>query len=433
MAITLTAAGVAAVTLQRRALVAAIDESLIARAGDVIAIIDSGEIPEQLTFGGGDDAFIQVIDEQGFVVAAGGDLENASAASEDRPQPGAMTTRTYVLPNDDEPVRLIGVSTISEQQTFTVLAGATLEQVEEATRSLAVLLAVGVPLLIGSVAITIWFVIGRALRPIEAIRAEVASITDLELDRRVPLTDVDDEVGRLAETMNQMLSRLEQSSIRQRRFVADASHELRSPLAVIRAQLEVDIAYPEIADWSRTNAVVLDEALRMQRLVDGLLLLAQADAATSATPHEVVDIDDFVFDRVAQIQARTPVTIDTTRVSGAQVRADPGGLDQAIRNLLENGVRYAERRVEIGLTESHGVVTLVIEDDGPGIPAGERVNVFERFTRLDEARDRAHGGVGLGLAITKEIVRQGGGTIYVEDSSLGGARFVIELPVEPAV
>jgi signal transduction histidine kinase len=192
----------------------------------------------------------------------------------------------------------------------------------------------------------------------------------------------------------------------------------------------VDLAHPNHADWPHTHAEVLDEALRLQRLVDGLLLLARADADTLSTARDEVDVDDLVFEQANQLQIPNKLAIDTTKVSGAQVRGDATGLAQVIRNVLENAARYAASRIEIGLIESNGMATLTIDDDGPGIPEGERERVFERFTRLDDARDRDHGGVGLGLAIARDVTRHHGGTIQVEHSPLGGARFVVEIPVD---
>lgn len=430
MAITLIIAGFTAVVLQRRALVAAIDDTLVARAEDVSAMIAGGNLPDRLTISGGDDALIQVIDENGAVVASSGDIEGAGVVTDLRPDPGTREVGTLRLPNDDEEFRLVALSTFADDQTFTIYTAATLEAVDEAAATLTALVAIGVPLLIGLVGITVWLVVGNTLRPVEAMRAEVASITDRELNRRVPVSDVNDEIGRLAKTMNEMLARLEQSSMQQHRFVADASHELRSPLAAIRSQLEVDLAHPDHADWPHTHAEVLDEALRLQRLVDDLLLLARADADTLSTARDEVDLDDIVFEQANQLQVRTNLVIDTTRVSGAQVRGDAAGLAQVIRNVLENAARYAASRIDIGLTEGNGIATLTIDDDGPGIAEAERERVFERFTRLDEARDRAHGGVGLGLAIARDVTRHHGGTIHVEQSPLGGARLVVEIPVD---
>ncbi len=430
MALTLIIAGFTAVVLQRRALVAAIDDTLVARAEDVSTMITGGNLPERLTISGGDDALIQVINDDGVVIASSGDIEGAGAVADVRPDPGTREVGTVRPPNDDEEFRLVALTTIADDQTFTIYTAATLEAVDEAAGTLTVLVAIGVPMLIGLVGITVWLIVGRTLRPVEAIRAEVASITDRELNRRVPASDVNDEIGRLAKTMNEMLARLERSSIQQHRFVADASHELRSPLAAIRSQLEVDLAHPDHADWPHTHAEVLDEALRLQRLVDDLLLLARADADTLSTAQDEVDVDDLVFEQVKQLQVRTELVIDTTRVSGAQVRADAASLTQVIRNLLENAARYARSRIDIGLIESDGIATLTIDDDGPGIAEDERERVFERFTRLDEARDRAYGGVGLGLAIARDVTQHHGGTIHVEHSPLGGARFVVGLPVD---
>src|SRR5262249_14985673 len=215
----------------------------------------------------------------------------------------------------------------------------------------------------------------------------------------VPESSRQDEIGRLARTMNAMLARLEDATDRQRRFVADASHELRSPLTGIRAQLEVDLEHPELADWQATERDVLADALRLQRLVDDLLAIAVVDASSLDAAHrQPVDLDEIVFAEARRIQTRGDITLDTRGVSGAQL---DGNLDQLVRvvhNLLDNAARHARSRVVVTLSETSTQVTLRVLDDGPGIPDRDRVRVFERFARLDDARGRDGGGAGLGLA-----------------------------------
>jgi signal transduction histidine kinase len=337
-----------------------------------------------------------------------------------------------MLFGDDDRFRLVALGASSGQTRFTVYSAATLEAVDSAAGALIALFSGGVPVLIAGVGLTVWLIVGRTLRPVEEIRTEVASITEEELHRRVPVPEVDDEIGRLASTMNQMLSRLEVSSQQQRRFVADASHELRSPLAAIRSQLEVDLAHPDSADLERTHAEVLDETLRLQRLVEALLLLARSDAGALVASRGTVDVDDVVLEQVSGLIPTTDVSIDATAVTGAQVAASAHELAFVIRNILENAARYAESRVEVSLVAEHGIAKLTIDDDGPGIADEDRDRVFERFTRLDEARDRAHGGAGLGLAIARDITHHLRGAIEVERSPLGGARFIVTFPANGA-
>ena len=225
--------------------------------------------------------------------------------------------------------------------------------------------------------------------------------------------------------MNQMLARVEDSQQRQRRFAADASHELRTPLARIRAELEVDLAHPDQADPSATQRSVLGEVGILQEMVDDLLTLARGETTTSAP----VDLDDLVFAEVAAQRRPDGPEIATAEVSAAQVTGDSRQLERVVRNVLENAVRHAGRIVTLALSETGGSAVLMVDDDGPGIAPEDRERVFDRFTRLDDARGRADGGFGLGLAISREIVVRHGGTLTIDGAPGGGARFVVTLPL----
>jgi signal transduction histidine kinase len=229
--------------------------------------------------------------------------------------------------------------------------------------------------------------------------------------------------------MNAMLRRLDHATDRQRRFVADASHELRSPLTGIRARLEVDLAHPNGADWQATERDVLDDAIRMQHLVDDLLALAASDASATPAAHEPVDLDEIVLREARRLRSRTAHRIDTSGVSGAQLLGDSGGLSRAVRNLLDNAARHARSTVTVTLSESDTTLELSIADDGPGIPPDQHERVFERFARLDDGRARDDGGTGLGLAITHDVVVAHRGTITVDNAP--GARFTIRIPLGP--
>jgi signal transduction histidine kinase len=280
-------------------------------------------------------------------------------------------------------------------------------------------------------------VASRALAPVERIRREVEQITGHRLDRRVPEPESRDEIHRLARTMNQMLGRLEDSRTRQQQFVADASHELRSPLASIRQTAEVARAHPDALPEGELAEAVLEESARMQRLVEQLLLLTGADEGAVARAHHDVDLDDLALAEARRIgrsgaggsgAGRSGLAVETSGVGAGRVRGDRTALAQVVRNLADNAARHADRTVTFGVHESRDGVDLVVEDDGPGIPDDQRERVFERFARLDEARARDAGGSGLGLAIVREIVAAHGGTVTVSSSALGGARFVVRLP-----
>jgi signal transduction histidine kinase len=276
----------------------------------------------------------------------------------------------------------------------------------------------------------VWVLVGRALRPVEAIRVQVDAITGATMDRRVPVPNTDDEVARLARTMNGMLERLEQASARQRAFVSDASHELRSPVSTIRTELEVASTHSAQADWPDVAQRTLGETERLSRLVDDLLALARLDEAQGPGRRAPVDLDDLVLEESTRTH-RVPVR--TAGVTAGRVSGDERQLTQVVRNLVDNAQRHATSQVALSLRHEGDELVLIVDDDGPGIAPADRERVFDRFTRIDEARGRAAGGAGLGLAVVKRVVDHHGGTVTVADSDpasggLGGARFVVRLP-----
>jgi signal transduction histidine kinase len=272
-----------------------------------------------------------------------------------------------------------------------------------------------------------WVLVGRSLRPVERIRSRVRSITAARLDERVPVPRSGDEVARLAETMNEMLDRLDRAHGEQRRFLADASHELRSPLSTVIVGLEVAAADPSGQVWRETHPTMHAEAERMSELVHDLLLLAEADDTGLRLDRIDVDLDDLVDAEARRLRALRRVGV-AAQIAPARVRGDARKLGQLIRNLADNAVREAREQVRLTLALEDDEALLVIEDDGDGIPPQDRERVFDRFVRLDPARERGQGGTGLGLAIVAEVVRAHGGTVRVVESPLGGARFEVRLP-----
>jgi signal transduction histidine kinase len=328
-------------------------------------------------------------------------------------------------PDDDEEQSFLRVT--EDAGAYTVVVEASLEEVSDATRALVTPLVIGVSgvmVLVGGIT---WVVVTGALAPVERIRREVEEITGERLDRRVPIPVARDEIHRLASTMNRMLVRLQDSRDRQQRFVADASHELRSPLAGIRQAAEVARAHPGALPEGELAEAVLEETGRMERLVEQLLLLTRTGGA-GMRQRQDVDIDDLALAEARRVR-RAGLTVDSSGVGAGRVRGDLTALAQVVRNLADNAARHANSDVVVGVRGGDdGWVTLVVEDDGAGIPESERERVFERFVRLDEARDRDAGGSGLGLAIVREIVTAHGGSVTVSTSALGGARFVVRLP-----
>lgn len=351
--------------------------------------------------------------------------DGADPVSGTVPRPGEC--RTAEPPGYDEDFAFAAATA----EGRTVIVGEPLVDVLDSTGFLTRSLLIGLPMLLLIVGATTWYVVGRTLAPVTAIRSEAEQITAAGLDRRMPQPRGSDEIARLAKTMNRMLDRLERAQTAQRRFVSDASHELRSPVAAIRQHVEVALAHPDGTSLAELAGTVRDENLRIQRLVDDLLLLAKADEAGLTLPRATVDLDDLVFDEARRLRETGAVRVDSGAVSGGQVTGDPDSLRRMLRNLGENAAAYARGRVAFGLAETDGSVRLTVSDDGPGIPAGERDRVFERFVRLGAARGRPDGGTGgtgLGLAIVAEVVRAHGGAVRITEAPGGGTRVEVRLP-----
>ncbi|PZF08028.1 cell wall metabolism sensor histidine kinase WalK [Curtobacterium sp. MCLR17_034] len=379
---------------------------------------------------GYEDVLVQVIGDGGVVLAHGEDADGDALPTADESR-WTHDGERWLLVADDVDLPGGGEATL--------VYGATLDQADTAVRTAVVLLAVGVPVLVLLLVAVTWAVAGRSLRPVERMRTEVETIRAARPDARVEVPDTGDEVARLASTMNAMLDRLERSAESQRRFVSDASHELRSPIASIRQHAEVAVAHPERTEVADLADIVRSEAVRLQDLVTGLLELSRLDEGGIRT-RRPVDLDDLALDAVARARARstagvTPardgdapaVRVDGSAISAARVLGDERVLAGVVRNLVDNAVRHASTRVAVSLTEHDGSAVLTVDDDGTGVPEDERERVFERFVRLDEARSRDAGGAGLGLAIVRDAVRAHGGDTTVVTSPLGGARFVVRI------
>ncbi len=418
VAVALVVGAFALVTLVSGSLRDGVEASAEQRASSLADQIDSSGLPDQPEGEDADDDDLedevwQVTDADGTVVRSSQQLSRPlPRADGDEVTPAGADVPYYVVTEDAE--------------EYDVTVAVSLEEVEDSVDALLPPLLVGLPLLLLVVGGTTWMVATRALAPVERIRREVEQITGDRLERRVPEPSSRDEIHRLAATMNQMLERLEAARDRQRQFVGDASHELRSPLASMRQTAEVAKAHPGALPEGELADAVLEEGARMQRLVEQLLVLTRTDEGAVALGHRDVDLDDLALAEARRV--RNGLEVDTSGVQGGRVRGDQAALSQVVRNLVDNAVRHARSRVVIGVHEDERGVELVVEDDGPGVPEDQRERVFERFVRLDEARARDAGGSGLGLAIVQEIVRAHGGSVSVAAAASGGARFVVRLP-----
>jgi len=409
---------VALVAVMRDTLLDEVRTAARLRASEVAAAIEAGDDPS-LAVAVDDEQLVQVV-EDGRVVAASANVDGEPPVAPLRPGQSVTTT----TPIDDDQFMVVAVAAGSA----TVLVAHAVDDVIESTEVVIGLLAIGLPVLLALVGAVTWWLTGRALAPVEAIRAEAEAVSATELHRRVPEQGGKDEIARLAATMNRMLGRLEDGQARQRRFVSDASHELRSPVAAIRQHAEVARAHPDRTTVPELADAVLTEDLRVERLVEDLLAAARTDEQGGGRSLREVDLDDLVFEEAARLRATTTLQIDTAGVSAGRVSGDAAALRGMLRNLGDNAAHHAAGRIDLSLRQEADGVVLTVGDDGPGVPEAERARVFERFVRLDAARSRDAGGAGLGLAIVAEVVAAHGGEVRILASPLGGALVEVRLP-----
>lgn len=389
---------------------------------------------------GGSATFIEVRDEQGnpIVPADPRIYDELALRLADPVLPTDSPVASQVSlgrPGDGDGVMSYEVAargvSVPSGKPLTVLAASPLDGVRDSIATLKGALIAGLPFFVVLVGCIAWYVTGRALRPVEAIRVEVEAISGGTLHRRVPEPPTGDEVGRLARTMNAMLDRLESSAVRQRQFASDASHELRSPVAAIRTEVEVALRDPEV-DWPAVADRVLREEDRLEALVADLLLLASVDEQTRARRTGSVDLGRLATQDGAR-RRLVPVAVSVEDGPGARPPVVDGRGDhlrRVVANLVDNAARHARSAVAVTVSSIGDEVRLVVDDDGPGIPGADRQRVFERFARLDPARARGGaGGAGLGLALVRAVVDAHHGSVTIEDApGLGGARFIVVLP-----
>ncbi|MGO4956640.1 HAMP domain-containing sensor histidine kinase [Luteococcus sp. Sow4_B9] len=310
-----------------------------------------------------------------------------------------------------------------------VVTVATSQEDEHSAVTLTVgLLMACMPLVLLTAGLTSWWVAGRALRPVDVINSRAAQITSRTLDERVPVPPSEDELQDLAITMNQMLGRLEAAQQAQRRFISDASHELRSPMASLSGALEIACAEDDIETWRELSPLMQTEADRLNLLVHDLLELSRADDAGVQLSRRELDLDDVASAEASRLRSASELDV-VAHIRAARVLGDGAKLSQVLRNLCDNAARHARTTVRITVEPtSDGGALARVEDDGNGIAPEDRDRVFERFVRLQESRSRDDGGSGIGLAIVQQIIQGHDGTITVGESPLGGALFEVRLP-----
>ncbi|GAB2909669.1 ATP-binding protein [Streptomyces sundarbansensis] len=468
VAVALTGAGLAVLLVLRANLIDQADLQAEVAAREVAGALATGTPYGEVELDDEEDHPVQVTDEEGRVVLVSQDLRAvtgtgatgvtpvppASAGAtpppgdedddgddrdDDRDEDSGRPGRGEV--SSDDPDFSDGTATVDRTTadyrfaaveattpggvTLTVHAGAPLAAEQEAVGTVRGAMLTGLPVLLVVVAGVTWLVTCRALRPVEGIRREMAAITASEdLARRVPEPGSRDEIAALARTTNETLAVLEASVERQRRFVADASHELRSPIASLRTQLEVAAAHPDLLDLPGAVA----DTVRLQVLAADLLLLARLDAGEKPGGG-TVELGALVREEVSQRTGdRIAVAVEVPEDAAFEVDGSRGQLARVIGNLLDNAQRHAAASVAVSVAAEGRGVRVEVRDDGAGVPEAERERIFERFVRLDDARSRDDGGAGLGLAIARDVAARHGGTLTVHRAHEGGAAFRLWLP-----
>lgn len=434
--LTLVATGLLAVALVAGAVLlagvlsssrlSAIDQVVRNRVDQLTALAMSDQLPSALPVSEPGE-MAQVLDADGRVLATSPNASRTlpllapdQLAALAQQAGGGTLVRTSDQGSYDAQVRVAVRVVPASDQRLVVVASMPLAEVQGLLRALRVALVGIVPVCTALFGLALWLALGRALAPVEQLRAAAAQVVDAGGPGELPVPEHGGELAALARTLNEMLDRLQAAAARQQAFVADAAHELRSPLASIRTGVEVAQAHPDVFEAGELAEELAPQVLRMQRLVDDLLLLARV----GARPREATGLDlaGLVREVAEGLPARAEVRLD---VGGEGTgRGDREAVARVLRNLLENALRHATSQVTVEVDDGR----VVVDDDGAGIPAADRERVFERFVRLDDARERDAGGSGLGLAIARELAREGGGDVDLDRAPAGGLRAVLMLP-----
>lgn len=380
--------------------------------------------------------YVQVTDHGGRPLAATKNLAGAdvpippATLSQAREQGFGLVTvnglRVAVVPLASD--RDLGFATVAEP----------LSVIEEGLRRLRRDFFAGVPAVLLLASLGGYFLARKSLLAMTSMNQQTQRISAENLSSRLDVTNPRDELGRLATTINDLLTRLESSFKEQQRFIADASHELRTPLAVLRGETEVALEKPRSAEeYHESLALIKDEAERLSRIVEDLFLLArQPIDAPTALLKQPLSLNEVVRDcaRAAQVLAlRQGVQLKTENDEAAIVfSGDEELLKRMILNLLDNAVKYtpAGGEISVALARQNGHARIVVRDTGIGIPQTEQLHVFDRFYRTDKARSRALGGAGLGLSIVRWIVDAHKGTVELQSTPGKGSTFIVQLPLE---
>jgi heavy metal sensor kinase len=379
--------------------------------------------------------FAQILATNGMTVGATEGLRGSPLLSTAELRRAAAGTTTFDLDSDLSelgPIRVIASPVGTPRRQLVVAVGTSLEDRNQALSNLRALLLVGEPIALLLAALAAYAVIGAALRPVEAMRTRAAAISAADLGQRLPLSAGRDELRRLGETLNEMLVRLEDGLIRERAFVADASHEFRTPLTMLKTELELmKRERPSGAELDEALASAIGDTDRLARLTDDLLLLARGDRDRLPLNMQTVPIAELLAG-VARRYTKADVSAQTNRQGAAPLSlvADRARLEQALTNLVDNALRYGASPVELSANERDGAIELHVTDAGAGFPPAFIPHAFERFTQADAGHGNE--GTGLGLAIARMIAEGHDGSAHVANRAGGGADVWIAIPTEPA-
>jgi two-component system, OmpR family, sensor kinase len=409
-----------------RQLWAAIDDGLAARAGDLAVALEVGD-SVALT----DDPMAQLYGPAGDVLAGSATLRDRRLLTPEQVRQAgdvALSTRTLPVGENGGEISVRLLSQRLGQGVLTV--GVSTEPVHAARDRLAIVLFLAAPLLVAALAAGAWTVVRTALRPVDALTRQAAIISSLESDSLLPVVPGDDEIARLARTLNDMLARLGVAAERERAFVDDASHELRTPLAVLRGELELALdAVGDDREVEQSLHAALGEVDRLSRLADDLLLLARARTGALVVRIEAVDLLDLAVAEARRLGPALGVSIEASG-DPVVVSADPERLRQVIANLARNSAAAGAGTVRIRVTHDRESATVEVADDGPGFPEGLLDSAFARFTRGDDARSGVSPGAGLGLSIVRAVVSAHDGVVSARNGDpLGGAVVTARLPL----
>lgn len=405
------------------------DTTLNARAVDRASLIAGGATPADLTNSLVQESLVWIGTTTGQTLASAGNLvvNGPPAGTATGVRSASLQIKDSDGTIDYETVRVATVAARNpDGDTVLVSVGGELDSVNDPVSRMRFLLLLGSPALTALVMMLVWLTASRSLRSVENIRSTASRIHGDNRDERIEVPSTGDEIERLAVTVNMMLDRLEADHERQQQFVGDASHELKSPITNMRAELDTTVSIDP--EWPATRDRLIVQTDRLGAIISDLLVLAARDEEVEFDS-EMIEFDDLVLAETETAVRPSDLNVDVWDMESATVRGNAEHLRRAVRNILENAVRHANSTIKVEMHRRDGSVEVTISDDGAGILEADRERVFERFARLDDARARDQGGTGLGLAIARETLERFGGSVRISESESGGAMVTIVLPI----